>query len=337
MMISRKICLSVISIGLIISINMDVKALGQTSSEAFMPEVSVSNELPMPTLDDELLSLNSKDSMITNSERKIWVQQTKNELAQSYGKNVVQVLETYDSIIFVFERLESNALDELKFNSDHIEEVIDMSVVNADILSVMYMKPEAISKVSQASLDAMTTYSTKIELWYSWSGDWVSLDQDTDTNIYDTIDILTMIFPGLFSSVVSVMNYIISHALAGNNNLDGSNPRVKTRSWAQYYYLNKCGFVYNTQFGLWQNWSQVGSRRIFRYSEAWNVTPQGAFINYSYYINEPNSSTYPTNMSRTEKKSSYDMDSYVISKAIEGYEAGYPFIDIYGFGKYKLY
>lgn len=327
---------AILCASLIITANVNVNAESDANNTQRKVVNSLSAEKPMPLRVDALVTGPRNNTTKTDSGRGNWVSKTVLDLKVGYKKDIAYVYETENSVVFMFDQSVIDNRVELMNVNDVNERTEIQESINVGIYSVEYVKPEAYNAIDSESMLAVTTYSTKIEQWFAWSGDWVSTDIDVDFNIFDAITVATFIFPGVVSNVVAVITFIASFALAGNYNLDGVNPKVKTRSWCQYYYLNRYGFVYNTYTAKWENWSQFGSRRGFRYSEAWDVTPLGAFVHYSYYINEPNSEVYPTNQNRVDKKSNFDINSIVIGEAIEGYESGMPYIDIYMIAQYKL-
>lgn len=329
----RQSLLTVICLCLFSQYSLKVSALDVKSSEMRSPVAeSIGKESPIPLLFGSALIFADDKTALKDPGRKIWVERTILDLKKDYGKNVAIVFETTKNITFVFEQIGTESWISTEVNPLSDEVSSDYSSYQG-IISIEYMKPEAYSIVSTDGVMTSTYYPTKVEQWYGWS-DWVLLDVDIDPNIYDSITILTFIFPGITSSVVSVIAYLSSKLIEDDFHLTGV-PNVRVKNQAQYYYLNKHGYVYDSLSGNWQNWSIIGSRRTMRWSTAWDVI-DGAFVNVTSYPNEPDITYLPTNYDRIEKKYNFDVGTYITQKAREAKESGYPFIDIYGYSEYKL-
>ena len=293
----------------------------------YKPKNSISSESPMPLVIGASLTSISKSST-TYSSRRLWMDLTKLELEKSYSKKVIVIVESNTAISFYFD---SSGVE--YFPPTNEEQQIEVGQVVTDVTSsgvyaVDYMKPEVVFSKTNGTMAATTLYSTKIERAYSYSTSFINLDTKFANNYTNAITIAILFLPGVYGYVAGVVTYIAAHAISYID----YNIKIKGKTMVQYYYQNKIGYVWNTATSTWQAWSQIGSRRSFKKQETWNVHTDNSVYNYSAYFNAAqaptsNPSNYDGNINM---KPNFENDSYIIQKAVEGFESGLPYVDIYG-------
>lgn len=294
----------------------------------------VSKELPMPVLLEKITKLYnesivyvplnnqieiSSETIITDPIRRTWIYNTQKVLEDYYMQKICKIVETEKFISFYFEPKETSVsqLREKSIDLD-LESDTKLESFDANIYAIDYTKPE--------SSMLATTYSTKVLRAYGYASAFVRVDTKYANNYQIATTVAMYMLPNVLGFVSDAIDYITNHTTSYLNN----SVKLKGTTYVHYYYLNKYGYVYNEQFGIWQNWSQIGSRRSFKKVEAWNVRTDNSVYNYSAFFNEPNNPSMPTNYDRIELKTGFGSDSFVIEKAIEAYEYQYPFIDTFG-------
>jgi hypothetical protein len=277
----------------------------------------VTHESAMPILTNSigasLYSYSSTNTLQTPS-RAAWVAATSNELERAYGQKVLRVEEEVDVIRFIFETADCLPTGEY-VNQDGIP------CTPQQLLMTEYLKPESASTMIQTS--PSRALSTKINYYYSWSSYYpLQSKSATSLNAAYNVSILiaSAIVSPLSSVVLGVANWI-------GQSISASQP-VSARTEVKYYYQTKAGCVLVN--GTWTSTVQVGCRKGFGYWVATFTNSYGEPIRDKPRDNQADYSPNPSNQDTVEYKANFNNNTWIHNKAIECYNSGVPYVDIYG-------
>lgn len=282
-------------------------AVDNTSSttlemSADVQDFLTTNEESMPLLDaSDVQSLSGSTSTLNTSTRSAWVAETEVILEESYAQEVSAVFETTDYIVFTFDAPET-----IIENVGYVDKV-------------EYVKPE--------SVNASSTYQTKIAYMYGWLDGYYPLEEQTGK--WSAIKDVLLTVAG-FAEKLTIYTTAITVMEIAADYFKGPET-VKASNTTQYYVLNKIGQIKSTLTGMWEPWAYVGSRRCFYRTlieEEVGTTNYWRTVGVEETI--PNSLTNPTNADKTDKKLYFDNNSMIIKKAIEGYTYDRAYMDVYG-------
>lgn len=263
------------------------------------------------TAEDEMPTLksNRRRSGISNlqtiqtSERKAWVEQTKEILENTYHEKVAEISENEDYITFHYNN--NNIKDEdLKY--DHIEKT-------------EYLKPES-------TLAAAATIQTKINYVWAWSDGYYKIDSKSGK--WGVVkDFLLAILGTSSKTVLSVFSSVLGIATSSF----ATNSPIKVDSMAKYYYYNKVGYV--KAGGYWLPYAYVGSRRGFKCITGVKKDSSGQPTIQRTKETKGTPSNNPTNYDDIKKKANFDNNTWIRNKAISQYknDAGV-YTNVYGTG-----
>ncbi len=264
--------------------------------------------------------LKSKSVLTSNTiqlpERKAWVATTTAELEKAYGQKILNVEETQDVIRFVYETRDYEPRAEL-VNEDGIP------CTPQQLLMTEYTKPESNLAAKLSSSASPRALSTKINYYYEWSA-YYNLQRKGAQSFNAAYNVAILIAGAVTKPLASV---VISVATWLGDSVLNSQP-VEAETKVKYYYQTKAGCVLAN--GVWTATVQVGCRKGFGH---W-------WASYRNSYNEPiadwsaphnaNNSTNPSNQDSVEYKANFNNNTWILNKAIECYNSGVPYVDIYG-------
>ena len=289
-------------LSLILVLPMSIPAFAAFPDERIQPcngpypseFVVTTNEAAMPLLSEAAsrrAALPSHDTLSVPA-RALWASETSEVLERAYEQKVTGVSEDTNYIIFEYE-------------------CDDSKLEEGQLLLTKYLKPES-------NLAATTSASTKLNYAWGWSSGY-SYKNDSKSALANSSG---NIFLSVFSDTVTGLpvGTVISAALSlMEASADYSRP-ISVTDWVKFYYCNKIGYVKDTNFGYWLPYAQVGERRGFNKIESivYDTYGQPHTIGYMEETGIP--SENPRNSAKVEKKSHYDDDAWIISKALSQYQ-----------------
>lgn len=228
-----------------------------------------------------------------------WKISTKHILEKAYKQKIINIQEDDDYITFEYD--------------------YDDSIIEPQLSKTEYLKP--------SSNLANTSIPTKMNYAWAWSNYFKGGSKSGRWGVTKT---LLIAVPGLSSKTVlnifSVMLGVLDSSLAA------STP-VTCETSVKYYYLNKIGYVQDSNFGYWLPYAYVGSQRGFNRYIGIKKDSYGQPV--KTWVNEKTGkpSNNPTNQDFINKKSNFDNNTWILNKAISQYknDAGV-YSNIFGLG-----
>ena len=274
-----------------------------TTKEPAMPAINIKS------------TLSSNTNTLQLPERKAWVATTTAELEAAYGQEVVKVEETSDVVRFIYKTEYYEPTGEF-INQDGI------ACTPQQLLMTEYLKPESALAVQLNTNATSRALSTKINFYYDWSGYYYLQKKSAQSlNVASNVAILiaSAITKPLSSVVLGVVNWL------GYTILNSQPVQAETK--VKYYYQTKAGCVLVN--GVWMSTVQVGCRKGFgEWWASWRNSGNQPISDVRTNTGKPDSN--PTNSpDSVEYKPNFNNHTWIHNKAIECYNSGVPYVDIY--------
>lgn len=262
--------------------------------------VIATNEKPIP---DRILY---KDSTTFNVAKIEWVNSAIEVNEMAYGQKVIKWYEDENFITFEFD--DNGSKVQNRENETGMNDISEFQVYKIE-----YLKP--------GSTLAMTTYSTKIVYYYTWSDGFYTIDSKSGVSFASIANVL-MLYTKFTSKLVSWVVGEATGVLFAQ--IDQSRP-VTAETKNKYFYLNKTGAVYIA--GVWLPRVYIGSKRAFAWS--WTL----AFSEYGEPLvlqNGPNNGIGmpPWNYDSIEKKNHYDDETWILNET-QLRAFSYAYVDVF--------